>query len=73
MEENKNLESVIENVPKEEEASFDIRTIFTLLVLNWPWFLVSLIICTLSAFLYLRYQPAIYEIRSGIHHKLYWY
>lgn len=64
MEENKNFDSVIENVPKEEESSFDIRTIFTLLVLNWPWFLVSLIICTLSAFLYLRYQPAIYEMSS---------
>ena len=58
MEENKTFDSVTENVPKEEGTSFDIRTIFTLLVLNWPWFLVSLVICTLSAFLYLRYQPA---------------
>ena len=64
MEENKTFDSVTENVPKEEGTSFDIRTIFTLLVLNWPWFLVSLVICTLSAFLYLRYQPAIYEMSA---------
>ena len=64
MEENKALDTILENVPKEEESSFDIKTIFTLLVLNWPWFLVSLIICVLSAWLYLRYQPAVYEMST---------
>ena len=63
MEENKSLETTQEIIPN-EESSFDIRTIFTLLVLNWPWFLVSLVIFMLSAFLYLRYQPAIYEMSS---------
>ena len=64
MEENKALESTLENGVQEEGSSFDIRTIFTLLVLNWQWFLVSLIIFISGAFLYLRYQPAVYELSA---------
>lgn len=64
MEENKTIESPIDNGLKEEESSFDIKTIFTLLVLNWQWFLVSLIIFIAGAYLYLRYQPAVYEVSA---------
>lgn len=44
MEENKNLEleSIQEN---EEKSSFDFATIYTVLILNWKWFVLSLIIC----------------------------
>ena len=44
MEENKNLEmeSIQEN---EEKSSFDFATIYTALILNWKWFVLSLIIC----------------------------
>ena len=64
MEENKTIESPLENGLQEEESSFDIKTIFTLLVLNWQWFLVSLIIFIAGAYLYLRYQPAVYEVSA---------
>lgn len=64
MEENKTIESPIENGISEEGSSFDIKTIFTLLVLNWQWFLVSLIIFIAGAYLYLRYQPAVYEVSA---------
>ena len=63
-EENKTIESPLENGLQEEESSFDIKTIFTLLVLNWQWFLVSLIIFIAGAYLYLRYQPAVYEVSA---------
>lgn len=63
MEENKAIESALENELK-EESSFDIRTIFTLLILNWPWFLVSLIIFVFGSLIYLRYQPAVYEVSA---------
>ena len=33
----------------EEESSFDIRTIFTLIVLNWQWFLLSMFIFVCGA------------------------
>ena len=64
MEENKALDAILENVPKEEESSFDIKTIFTLLVLNWPWFLVSIIIFISGAYLYLRYQDPVYQVSA---------
>ncbi len=64
MEDNKALESSVENGFQEEASSFDIRTIFTLLILNWQWFLVSLIIFISGAYLYLRYQPAVYEVSA---------
>ena len=62
MEENKTIDPNLEQGFKEEESSFDIKTIFTLLVLNWQWFLVSIIIFVSGAFIYLRYQPRVYQM-----------
>ena len=60
MEENKNLE--MENVQeREEKPMFDFSAIFTTLVLNWHWFLLSLIICLGAAAIYLRYKTPIYQ------------
>ena len=60
MEENKNLEmeSIHEN---EEKSSFDFATIYTALILNWKWFVLSLIICMGAAHIYLRYATPIYQ------------
>lgn len=60
MEENKNLEmeSILEN---EEKSSFDFATIYTVLILNWKWFVLSLIICMGAAHIYLRYATPIYQ------------
>jgi capsular exopolysaccharide synthesis family protein len=45
----------------EEASTFDIRTIFTLIVLNWQWFLVSMFIFVFGALLYLRYATPTYQ------------
>ena len=60
MEENKNLEmeSIQEN---EEKSNFDFATIYTVLILNWKWFVLSLIICMGAAHIYLRYATPIYQ------------
>lgn len=60
MEENKNLEmeSIQEN---EEKSSFDFATIYIVLILNWKWFVLSLIICMGAAHIYLRYATPIYQ------------
>ena len=60
MEENKNLEleSIQEN---EAKSSFDFATIYTVLILNWKWFVLSLIICMGAAHIYLRYATPIYQ------------
>ena len=44
MEENKNLE--LENVQNQEEKSaIDFQLIYTTLILNWKWFILSIILC----------------------------
>lgn len=65
MEENKKIETV-DNVDvvvqNEEENSFDIRTIFTMVILNWQWFVLSLLIFIFGALIYLRYTTPVYQV-----------
>ena len=65
MEEIKNLEleSIQEN---EEKSSFDFAVIYTTLILNWKWFVLSLIICLGSAHIYLRYATPIYQAAAKL-------
>ena len=65
MENNKTVDPILENAPKEEESSsFDIRTILSILILNWQWFLVSIIIFLSGAYLYLKFQDPIYQVSA---------
>ncbi len=59
MEENKNVTVQDAQLEEEEESSFDFSTIYTAFILNWKWFLLSLIICLGIAYIYLRYTPPI--------------
>ena len=65
MEEIKNLEleSIQEN---EETSSFDFAVIYTTLILNWKWFVLSLIICLGAAHIYLRYATPIYQAAAKL-------
>lgn len=38
----------------EEGSSFDFKIIYTTLILNWQWFVLSLIICLSAAAIMLR-------------------
>ena len=60
MEENKNFEN-IQVQPEEEKTSFNFQAVFRAIILNWYWFLLSLIICLGLAVLYLRYTPPTYQ------------
>ncbi len=68
MEENKKLDALQEELEirnqKEEEASFDIKTIFTLVVLNWQWFLLSMFIFVCGSLIYLRYADPVYQVSA---------
>ena len=66
MEENKITEQSTNSMqPVEPEgSSFNIRTIFTLIVLNWQWFLVSLFIFICGALLYLRTASPVYQVSA---------
>ncbi|PMC24726.1 capsid assembly protein [Hoylesella buccalis] len=59
-EEIKNQE--LENVEGQEENSFfNLQTIIQTLILNWKWFVLSVIICLGAAAICLRYTPRIYQ------------
>lgn len=51
---------------QEEESSFNFQTLYTMFILNWEWFALSLIICLGLGFLYLRYKSPTYEVSAKI-------
>ena len=62
---NKNNSSIDPNEilnQAEEGTSFDFRTIFTLVILNWQWFLLSMFIFVCGSLIYLRYTDATYQM-----------
>lgn len=60
MEDNNALE--IEKKTEQKEASkIDFALIYRILVLNWKWFVLSLIIALGLAAIYLRYTPRVYQ------------
>ena len=62
MEENKSVESYNTQQGNEESASsFDFKTIYTMVVLNWKWFVMSIIICLGAAAIYLKYATPVYQ------------
>ena len=62
MEENKSVGSYNTQQGNEESASsFDFKTIYTMVVLNWKWFVMSIIICLGAAAIYLKYATPVYQ------------
>ena len=52
MEENKNLELEGAVQEQEEKSSIDFQLIYATLILNWKWFLLSLIVCLGMGYVY---------------------
>lgn len=48
----------------EEESWFNFQNIFTIFILNWKWFVVSLVVFLTGAMLYLRYTTPIYSVSA---------
>lgn len=57
------LEEIDELLDK-EESSFNFRELYTMLILNWQWFAISLVACLIVAFIYLRYATPVYQVSS---------
>ena len=49
---------------EKKRANFSFQKVFTHVVLNWQWYLLSLVICMSAAYIYLRYAPAIYQVSA---------
>ena len=50
--------------PEEEQSMFNFQNLFAMLVINWQWFLLSLIIFICGALLYLRYATPSYQVSA---------
>lgn len=59
MEENKNYE--LEDLQEQEEQSaLDFQTIYSTLILNWKWFLLSIVLCCALAVAYVKLAPKVF-------------
>ena len=55
------------NVPQaEQESQFDLKSIFTMFLLNWQWFALSVFVCLCLAVVYLRYKSPVYQVAVKI-------
>ena len=56
----------LENLLDEDtgNSGLNFQTIFATLVLNWQWFLLSLIICVCGALIWLRYAEPVYSVSA---------
>ncbi len=61
---NENL--TINNLHEEEENGFDFKTILMKMFIYWKWFIVSIFLCLVCAFLYLKTQTPVYRIQATI-------
>ena len=49
-----------------EEEKIDVKQIVRQYLTHWPWFVIAVVVSMLSAYLYLRYAPRIFETYSKI-------
>lgn len=68
MEQNLNAEPEITATtqPEETRSMFSFANIYTAVILNWKWFVLSLIICIGLAAVYLRYTTPIYQASAKL-------
>ena len=66
MEENKNLQLEGAVQEQEEKSAIDFQLIYTNLILNWKWFVLSLIVCLGLGYLYLRYATPAYQASTKV-------
>ena len=66
MEENKKTELDLTPEAEEERSFWEIRALYEILILNWQWIVLSIIICVGAAALYLRYKTPTYSTYAKI-------
>ena len=68
MEEKKNseIESILQQVEEDEKSSFDFATILSMVILNWKWFVLSLVICLGLGTIYLRYTTPVFQASAKL-------
>ncbi|MBL7753122.1 MAG: polysaccharide biosynthesis tyrosine autokinase, partial [Chitinophagaceae bacterium] len=64
--ENQEFQIAENNSQDSTVSSFNIKFVIAVLFNHWMWFLLSLTICFLIAFVYLRYQSPIFEMEATV-------
>lgn len=54
------------NNEQQHEESINLYAIFFKYLAYWPWFVASVIVCLILAFVYLRYQVPVYNVTSAV-------
>ena len=67
-EKNNSIEKLEDYVEKavQKSSPFNFASLWTVIVLHWQWFLLSLLICMLSGWLYIRYTRPTYQLSARI-------
>ena len=65
MEENKNLG--MDGIQEQEEKSaIDFQLIYSTVILNWKWFVLSLIVCLGLGYMYLKYKTPSFQTTTKV-------
>lgn len=48
------------------EEGFDLKQLLEKFIINWRWFVISLILCIFIAAIYLRYKTEIYKVQATV-------
>lgn len=64
MEENRNLE--LGSVQEEEKSAIDFQLIYSTLILNWKWFILSIIVCLGLGYLYLKCAKPVFQTTTKV-------
>ena len=48
---------------QQEEEPLNLYAIFFKYLVYWPWFVVSVLVCVVGTFVYLRYQAPVYNVK----------
>ncbi len=51
---------------EEEKSAFNFKELYTMFMLNWQWFALSLFIFMCGALIYLRYKSPVYQVSAKI-------
>lgn len=54
------------NNEQQHEENVNLYAIFFKYLAYWPWFVASVIVCLILAFVYLRYQAPVYNVTSAV-------
>ena len=56
----------VQQQANEESEGFNLSKIIYVLTLYWPWFILSVVVCLIVAFVYLRFKTPVYEITGSV-------